>query len=581
MSIIAKKAADDIKRELIQALGRAAEKGVIPQASLPDFIIETPSDRSHGDLATNAAMACAKPLRMPPFKIAQAVKEHFVLENTYAGRIEIAGPGFINFFFKPQYYSDVLKDIDEKGADYGRSDFGDGKKVMVEFVSANPTGPMHMGNARGGALGDCLSAVLDAAGYKVWREFYVNDAGNQIDKFAVSLEARYLQIYKGEDAVPFPEDGYQGADITERAQQYADSNGDALLNCSPEERRKALVDFALPKNIEKMQADMKKYRITYDKWFFESELHENGSVKETIDILTKQGMTYQSDGALWYKNKEIQTKKLLAQGKTQEEIDKLELKDDVLVRHNGNPTYFAADIAYHRNKLEQRGFDLCIDVWGADHHGHVARMKGAMDAVGIDGDRLDVVLMQLVKLVRDGKPVKMSKRTGKAIQLADLLDEVPVDAARFLFNMREANSQMDFDLDLAVKQDSQNPVYYVQYAHARICSIIKSLAADGITPRACSEEELHLLTAPEERELIHHLAAYTGEIVAAASDYDPTKITRYVLQLAALFHKFYNACRVKGDDPSLTQARLALCIAVRTVIHNVLSMFNITAPESM
>lgn len=581
MSEIAQKAAAEIQAGIETAVEKAVKQGALPKAELPAFIIETPADRAHGDLAANAAMVGAKAFHMPPFKIAQAIKEHFDLESTYAGRIEIAGPGFINFFYKPQYYAEVLRDVESKGADYGRSGYGEGKKVMVEFVSANPTGPMHMGNARGGALGDCLASVLDAAGYNVWREFYVNDAGNQIEKFAVSLEARYLQIYRGEDSVPFPEDGYQGADIKERAQEYANAFGDRLLSLPSEERKKELVDFALPRNIEKMQADMKKYRITYDKWFFESELHEGGAVDETIEILKKNGMVYEQDGALWYKNKELQTKRLLALGKTQEEIDKLELKDDVLVRQNGNPTYFAADIAYHRNKLQERGFDFCIDVWGADHHGHVARMKGAMDAVGIDGSRLDVVLMQLVKLVRDGKPVKMSKRTGKSIQLADLLDEVPVDAARFFFNMREANTQMDFDLDLAVKQDSQNPVYYVQYAHARICSIIKALAADGVSQRRCTDEELMLLNAPEERELIHHLAAYTDEIIAAARDYDPTKITRYVLQLASLFHKFYNACRVKGDDESLTQARLSLCTAVRTVIHNVLEMFNITAPESM
>lgn len=358
MSEIAKKAAAEIQAGIKNAVEKAIGQGELPQAELPAFIIEMPADRAHGDLAANAAMVGAKAFHMPPFKIAQAIKAHFDLEGTYAGRIEIAGPGFINFFYKPQYYADVLRDVETKGADYGRSGYGEGKKVMVEFVSANPTGPMHMGNARGGALGDCLAAVLDAAGYNVWREFYVNDAGNQIEKFAVSLEARYLQIFKGEDNVPFPEDGYQGADIRERAQEYADAFGDSLLSRPSEERRKALVGFALPRNIEKMQADMKKYRITYDKWFFESELHESGAVDETIGILKKNGMVYEQDGALWYKNKELQTKRLLALGKTQEEIDKLELKDDVLVRQNGNPTYFAADIAYHRNKLLERGFDF-------------------------------------------------------------------------------------------------------------------------------------------------------------------------------------------------------------------------------
>ena len=529
----------------------------------PDFTIETPADPSHGDFATNVAMVSAKAFHMAPRKIAEALPPYFEFSGTYFEKFEIAGPGFINFFLSPRFYAAVLQDIEALQDGYGRSDFGKGKKINVEFVSANPTGPMHMGNARGGALGDCLAAVLDAAGYQVSREFYINDAGNQIDKFALSLDIRYQQIFKGEEAVPMPEDCYQGADILERAQEFAGLNGDGYLEKSQEERQKALVDFALPKNIAKMQSDLKKYRIEYDTWFHESVLHNDGEIQDTLKILTEKGMTYELDGALWYKATDFGAE-----------------KDEVLVRKNGNPTYFAADIAYHRNKF-QRGFDRCIDIWGADHHGHVARMKGAMNAVGLDGSKLDVVLMQLVKLVRNGEIVRMSKRTGKAIQLADLLDEVPVDAARFLFNMREANSQMEFDLDLAVQQDAQNPVYYVQYAHARICSILKALEKDGVVKRACSEEELLLLVQPEELSLIRHLAAYTGEVVSAAKDYDPARITRYVIDLANLFHKFYNACRVKGEEDSLCQARLTLCVAVKTVIHNVLTMFKISAPESM
>lgn len=353
-----------------------------------------------------------------------------------------------------------------------------------------------------------------------------------------------------------------------------------MVDADPEVRKKALTEYALPINIEKMQADMATYKITYDKWFFESELHKSGAVKEVVELLAQKGLTYEQEGAVWYKNKEVITQKLLAEGKSQEYIDNLELKDDVLIRQNGNPTYFAADIAYHKNKFD-RGFTTLIDIWGADHHGHVMRMKGAMDAIGCDGEKLHVVLMQLVNLVRNGKPVKMSKRTGKAIQLRDLLEEVPVDSARFLFNTREANTRMDFDLDLAVAQDNQNPVYYVQYAHARICSIFKALAEEGVTPRSCTSEELALLTAPEELELIHHLALYGSEIVSSAKDLDPTKITRYVTRVATLFHKFYNACRVKGVDESLMQARLTLCGCTRAVIKNVLTMFNITCPDSM
>ena len=568
-----------LRNAVTAALCKAVENGELPKADIPDFIIETPADASHGDFATNAAMAGAKAFRMPPFKIAKAITDNLDLEGTLFERFETAGPGFINFFLSADYYAEVVSEILGDPEGYGSSDFGKGEKVMVEFVSANPTGPMHMGNARGGALGDCLAAVLDKAGYSAYREFYVNDAGNQIEKFGCSLEARYLQIFKGDEIV-FPEDGYQGADITELAREYADINGDKLVEASPEERKKELVDYALPKNISKMQEDMAAYRITYDKWFFESELHKSGKVREVVDLLAEKGLTYESDGAVWYKNKDVLTEKLLAEGKTQKYIDNLELKDDVLIRQNGNPTYFAADIAYHKNKFD-RGFETLIDVWGADHHGHVMRMKGAMDAIGYDGDRLNVLLMQLVNLVRDGKPVKMSKRTGKAIQLRDLLVEVPVDSARFLFNTREANTQMDFDLDLAVSQDNQNPVYYVQYAHARICSIFKALAKDGISPRECTRDELLRLSAPEEKELIGHLALYTTEIISAAKDYDPTKITRYVTKLATLFHKFYNACRVKGEDEGLMQARLALCDCARSVIKNVLTMFNINCPEKM
>ena len=568
-----------LREAVAAAVNKAVEKGELPQAELPDFIIETPADNKNGDFATNAAMAGAKCFRMPPFKIAKAITDNLDLSGTFCDRFETAGPGFINFFLGADFYAEVIKDILSDREGYGSSDFGKGEKVNVEFVSANPTGPMHMGNARGGALGDCLAAVLSKAGYNAYREFYVNDAGNQIEKFANSLEARYLQIYKGDEIV-FPEDGYQGADITELAQEFADINGDSYVEKDSAERKKALVDYALPKNIKKMQEDMATYKITYDKWFFESELHKSGKVREIVDLLTEKGLTYEQDGAVWYKNKQVVTEKLLKEGKSQQYIDNLELKDDVLIRKNGNPTYFAVDIAYHKNKFD-RGFTTLIDIWGADHHGHVMRMKGAMDAIGCSGDDLTIVLMQLVKLVRGGEIVKMSKRTGKAIQLSDLLEEVPVDSARFLFNTREANTQMDFDLDLAVAQDNQNPVYYVQYAHARICSIFKALAADGITPRKCTDSELKLLTAPEEKELISLLSLYTSEVISAAKAYDPTRVTRYVTSVVTLFHKFYNACRVKGGDEGLMQARMALCDCTRAVIKNVLTMFNINCPDSM
>ena len=563
MSKLVQQATNELREAIEAAIKAAIADGSLPEAEIPAFALEVPADRSHGDWACNAAMAGARAFRLAPRKIAETVVSHLDLTPTYFDRCEIAGPGFLNFFLNPRFYADVLRDVEALGEQYGRSETGKGEKVMVEFVSANPTGPMHMGNARGGALGDCLAAVLDAAGYDVWREFYVNDAGNQIEKFGVSLEARYLQIYKGEDAVEFPEDGYHGDDIREHAQNYANEFGDKLLSVSPEERRAALVQYALPKNIARMQRDLEKYRIHYDRWFLESTLHEDGELNEVVEILKNKGLTYEKEGALWYRATDFGAE-----------------KDEVLIRQNGNPTYFTADIAYHRNKFN-RGFTRLIDVWGADHHGHVARMKGAMDAIGMDGSKLDVVLIQLVRLVRAGEVVRMSKRSGKAIQLADLLDEVPIDAARFLFNMREANTQMDFDLDLAVQQDSQNPVYYVQYAHARICSLFQKLAGEGLTLRPCTDEELALLNKPEEIELLRHIASYTDEIVAAAKGYDPARITRYVITLANLFHSFYNACRIGGEEDSLAHARLQLCAAVLTVIRNVLRMFNITAPERM
>ena len=573
-----KTAKAQLKNAVSTAIKTAIDKGELINADIPDFVIETPADRKNGDFATNAAMAGARVFRTAPAKIAQAITSNIELEDTFFERCEVAGPGFINFFYSKDFYASVLKDVEEEKENYGSSDYGQGKNINVEFVSANPTGPMHMGNARGGALGDCLAAVLKKAGYNSYKEFYVNDAGNQIEKFACSLEARYLQFYK--DNIEFPEDGYQGSDITDHAKAYADEFGDKLVDVESSERKKALVDYALPKNISKMQSDMEKYKIHYDKWFFESTLHDSGKVKAVVDLLTEKGLTYEKEGAIWYKNKEVCTDILLKEGKTQDYIDKLELKDDVLIRQNGNPTYFTADIAYHKDKFD-RGFETCIDIWGADHHGHVMRMKGAMDAIGYDGSKLVVVLMQLVKLVSGGQVVKMSKRTGKAIQLGDLLEEVPVDSARFLFNTREANTQMDFDLDIAVQQDNQNPVYYVQYAHARICSIIKALAKDGVSPRNCTVDELKLLKESEELELINHIAAFSEEIETAAKEYDPTKITRYVTQTATLFHKFYNACRVKVEDESLMQARLNLCLAVKTVIKNILDMFNIECPESM
>lgn len=581
MSRLVRLAASQIKTAVEAAYAAAVSGGVLPAAETSPFKVEVPANRDNGDFSTNAAMAWAGALRLPPRKIAEALLAGIRLEGTLFERCEAAGPGFINFTLGERFYSGVLLEIAERGADYGRSDDGKGEKVNVEFVSANPTGPMHMGNARGGALGDCLAAVLDFAGYRVTREFYVNDAGNQMDKFALSLDIRYRQVCGDPDAPDLPEDSYHGEDITERARQFAEIHGGAYLSKSEEERRKALVDFALPKNIEEIRRILGIYRIGYDVWFYESTLHSNGELAETLRLLKERGHTYESGGALWYKNKEQLTKQLLAAGKTDAEIEKLELKDEVLVRANGHPTYFAADIAYHLNKIRVRGFDRCIDVWGADHHGHVARLKGALDAAGEDGSKLDIILMQLVRLTRNGEAVRMSKRTGKAITLGDLLEEIPVDAVRFLFNMREPASQMEFDLGLAVENSAKNPVYYCQYAHARICSILKKIRADGIEPAACGHGELRLLSTREERDLIRHLGSLTDEIAAAARTCDPARITRFLTELATLFHKFYTERRVACDDEALMQARLFLCRCVRDTMKNVMALMKITAPETM
>ncbi len=550
-------------RALLQAaLEKCAAAGKLPEGNFPEYVVEIPGDTAHGDFAANAAMVSARAFRKAPKLIADALVSEMDLTGTSFSKVEVAGPGFINFTLAPGWFADTVKSVLEEKENYGRTNFGEGKKVLVEFVSANPTGPMHIGNARGGALGDGIASVLDWAGYEANREFYVNDAGNQINKFGLSLDLRYQQLYK--DGVEMPEDSYHGQDIIDHAKNFAAIHGDKYMHTSEEERRKALVEYALPLNIQGLERDLAKYRIHYDRWFRESTLHADGSVMKVVELLKEKGHTYEEDGATWFKATEFGAD-----------------KDFVLVRSNGVPTYVVPDIAYHYGKLVTRGYDKAIDVLGADHHGYVPRLKAALQALGVDPSRLDVVLMQMVRLIRDGEVVKASKRSGKAITLVTLLDEVPIDAARFYFNLREANSQFDFDLDLAVEQSSQNPVYYVQYAHARICSILKKLEAEKVSIREVSAEELEKLNTPEEIALIRHIARFPSEIIEAAKAYDPAKMTRYALDLATLFHKFYTACKVFGEEESLMQARLALCLAARTTLRNVLSILKIDAPETM
>ena len=581
MANMIQKAKQQVTELVTEAYLAAAEKGELPVGLTLNGSVEIPKDTANGDYAANYAMASAKLMRMPPRKVAETLIENMKLDGSWFESVDVAGPGFMNFRMGSKWYSDVLKNVAEEGDSFCNCNIGEGKKLMVEFVSANPTGPMHMGNARGGVLGDALASVLSRAGYDVWREFYVNDAGNQIEKFASSIEARSIQLLKGEDAIEFPEDGYHGDDIKELAKLFCEKYGDDWLKLDTPERHKMMAEFGLSINLPKMKRDLARYGIEYDQWFLESSLHASGYVADSVQKLTDAGFTYEKDGALWLHTSKILADKLLAAGKKPEDIEKLELKDDVLRRANGFYTYFAADIAYHRNKFEQRGFDKVINVWGADHHGHVARLKGAMDALGLDGEhRLDIVLMQLVKLMRGGEVVRMSKRTGKAISLSDLLDEIPVDAARYFFNSRP-ESPVEFDLDLAVRQDSENPVYYVQYAHARICTMLSALAADGHEVPDINSADLSLLSTEQERELIKQVALLPEEIRLAARDYDPSRINKYVTELAARFHRFYTACRIKGAEEGVLNARLCLADTVRRVIALSLSVIGVSAPEKM
>ena len=567
---------------LIQrAYAAAAEAGALPAGVALNGGVEIPKDVRNGDYAANHAMAAARALHAAPRQIAQALVDRIDLSGSWFSSVEIAGPGFLNFRLGDAWYGDVLRAVRAEGADFGRSDALKGQKIMVEFVSANPTGPMHMGNARGGVLGDALAEVLHCAGADVWREFYVNDAGNQIEKFAASIDARYQQLILGEDAVAFPDDGYHGEDIIELAKGFRAKEGDGWLACDKDARHAAMAKYGLSVNLPKMKSDLERYHIHYDEWFYESSLHNTGYVADTVEELGRRGFTYEKDGAVWLATSRILADKLLAAGKKPEDIEKLGLKDDVLRRANGFYTYFAADIAYHRNKFAVRGFDKVINIWGADHHGHVARLKGALDALGLDGEhRLDIVLMQLVKLLRDGEEVRMSKRSGNAISLSNLLDDIPVDAARWFFNARP-ESPMDFDLDLAVQEDSENPVYYVQYAHARICTMLSNLAADGLTVPAPEEADVALLGGDAERELIKTLSALPEEIRLAARDYNPARIGAYCTDLAGCFHRFYTACRIKGEADALAKARLLLADCTRVVLENALAVLGVSAPEKM
>ena len=545
------------------AYASAAEKGLLPSGAELKGTTEIPKDPGHGDYACSYAMSAAKAMRMPPRKIAETLAAEMDLSGSWFSSVEVAGAGFLNFRLGSAWFAQVLKTVEAEGADYGSVDEGHGKKIMVEFVSANPTGTMTIGNARGGVLGDAMASILEKAGWSVWREFYVNDAGNQVELFARSVEARYIQLLRGEDAVEFPEDGYHGDDIKEIARLFREKYGDGWLEEAPEKRRQEMQTFGIEYNIARMRRDLERYGIVYDQWFRESSLHESGYVKETVDLLEKQGYTYEKDGALWFKLTDLGAE-----------------KDEVLRRSNGFYTYFAVDMAYHRNKFIERGFDSVINVWGADHHGHAIRFAKSLPALGIDPGRLHFLLMQLVNLLRDGETVRISKRTGRAIALADLLDEIPRDAVRFFFNAKP-DTHLDFDMDLAIRRDSENPVYYVQYAHARICSLVAALAAEGHPVPAAAAVDFSLLEGETEQALIKQLSLLPEEVRLAALNYDPSRINRYLTELAGRFHRFYTACRIKGAEPGVLEARLKLADSVRAVLAIALGIIGVSAPEKM
>ena len=556
---------ENIKKQVTDQLEQAALNakavGELNFTELPSYVLEEPREREHGDLATNLAMVLAKQAKRSPRDIATILLKHLNTTGTWIESSDIAGAGFINFRLNPLWLTDVIKEVIKAGNSYGQVDIGKGEKVQVEFVSANPTGLLHMGNARGAALGDSLASLLSMAGYDVSREFYINDTGNQIHNFALSLESRYLQQL-GQDC-PFPEGGYHGEDLIETVKGLITKVGDKYLSVEPELRREFLIRYGLAEKMQDIRETLQDFGVNYDVWFNEQSLHDSGAVKLTLEDLEKKGFIYEKEGALWLKSTLFGDE-----------------KDEVVIRSNGTPTYFAADIAYHRNKFE-RGFTRVINIWGADHHGHVARLKGAMSAFGYDKDNLQVILMQLVRLIRNGEVVKMSKRSGQYITLRELMDEVGKDAARFFFSLRDPDSAVDFDLDLAKAQSSDNPVYYVQYAHARMCSILRQAMELGDTGKPPSDDELKLLNSTEERDLLKKMADLPSEVTIAARLMEPHRLARYVLDIAALFHTFYNSQRVLVDDEGLRRARLSLVGAVKQIISNVLGVLGVSAPERM
>lgn len=553
---------EHINQLVTEALADAVvAAGIASREELPTFTLEVPKDKSHGDLATNAAMQLTRIAKKNPRQIAEAILEHFDMTKASIEKADIAGPGFINFTLNKSYLYPVIRQVHEQGENYGRIALGAGRKIQVEFVSANPTGSLHLGHARGAAVGDALCNVLDFAGYDVTREYYINDAGNQVENLSKSIEARYLQEL-GQNA-EMPEDGYHGEDIKGFAKDLVAEKGDALLSMEPGERAAYFRKYGLEKELDKIKRDLNRFRVHFDEWFSETSLYEKGLVVESLNELKTKGQVYEQDGATWLRT-----------------TDYGDDKDRVLVKNDGTYTYLTPDIAYHRNKFE-RGYDRLINIWGADHHGYIPRMKAAMEAIGYDPEKLTVLIAQMVSLFQNGEKVKMSKRTGKAVTMEDLMEEVGVDAIRYFFTMRSMDSHLDFDMDLAISTSNENPVFYVQYAHARICSIYRQAEEQGIALLPLAEVDLSLLNTEHEYDLLRKIGELPEEIAVAAANYAPHRMVRYVYDLASMFHSYYRAQRVITEDPAQTQARFALLGAVRTVLANVLKLVGVSAPEQM
>ena len=551
----------DIKTVLTDAIIKTAKNaiaaGVVKDGTLPEVQLTVPPKKEFGDFASNFAMQSARALHCNPRVLAQYIVEN--LDCPYVKKAEIAGPGFINFYLNPDWVYDMLARIVEAGENYGNLPKASDEKIQLEYVSANPTGPLHVGHGRGAAVGSALGNLLKAAGYDVEQEYYINDAGNQMNNLARSVNARYLELLGKE--IEFPEDGYHGHDILDTAQRIINKYGDRFLQMEEAERLEEFKTIAYQEKLAALKEDLERFNVRFDVWFSEKTLHEANKIKEACEILLEKGYMYEQDGALWLKS--------TAFGDD---------KDRVVIRDNGVPTYFAADIAYHANKFG-RGFDRVINLWGADHHGYIARMKAAMQCMGYQPEQLEILILQMVRLLRDGQEVKMSKRTGQSVTLNELIDEVGTDAARFFFVMRSIDSQLDFDLDLAKKKSNDNPVFYVQYAHARICSIMRQVAEAGIEVQG--KGDYKLLTEPVEVDLIKKLGEYPEMLATAAKERAVQQVAHYVYDLAGLFHSAYNQCRILGVNEDLQQARLAMVIAVGHVVRHALSILGVSAPEKM